>query len=56
MDSLKGREKENNGKKKGPQNVTAPEALFNVAILENHFHPDLSRVGRVSACLFIAST
>ena len=41
--------KENQSKKKGLQNVTIPEALFNVAIRENHFQRSKSRVdGRLS--------
>ena len=33
-------------KKKGPQNVTISEALFYVAIRENHFQQSKSRVAR----------
>ena len=35
-------------KKKGPRNVTIPEALFNVAILENHFHRPKSTIHKAS--------
>jgi hypothetical protein len=37
--------KEDPRQKKGPQNVAIPEALFNVAIRENHFQGAKSRVG-----------
>jgi len=39
----------NRDKKKGPQNVAIPEALFYVAIQENHFRAQKSTHDRMSA-------